>query len=355
MKQTVRFAFIAIFILSSVYILLMETRLYRSYSVTMVKNLNESMPDLGGLGIFASAASSTVQDARILMTYLGSEDELKHLDERFHLDAHYHSDALDFVDRLYSYSSREDFYRKYLSRLQLELDEVSGLLTIGFLHSDANTSKAITEQLIRDSDAKINAYNHLVANKRLSYLVKQVQRSKEELDKSISELESFQNRHNLLDPGSSAQIRVNIIANLESSLVTKRSELEAMKKFMSEKNLDVIRLKREIAEIEKTLKKIKRDMANQEGSALNTILFEYERLKNFVELNRELYKASLLQYEQTKAEISQNPKILMKITQPNLPDEYSYPQKAKSILMIFLMLSLLYGLFVLIYNIIKEH
>ena len=355
MNRTIRNSFILMFVLGSAYILLLETRLYQSSSVTMVKNLNDQMPDLGGLGIFASASSSTVQDARVLETYLSSRDELKRLDRQFHLYEHYHSDALDFADRLYSFNTREDFFKKYLSRLQLELDEVSGLLTIGFLHTDANLSKAITERLIADSEEKINEYNRLVAQKRLSYLVKQVAKSKKELDRSIQKLEKFQNTYNLLDPSLSAQNQTGIISNLQASLVEKRSKLETMKKYMSDRNLEVIRLKREIKEIEKTLKKIRRKLASGEGGAFNTILFEYERLKSFVDLNRELYKAALLQYEQSKAEISQNPKVLMKLTQPNLPDEYAYPQKAKSIFMLFLILSLVYGIIALIHNIIKEH
>jgi capsule polysaccharide export protein KpsE/RkpR len=89
------------FMLGTFYILFLETRLYQSSSVTMVKNLNDQMPDLGGLGIFASASSSTVQDARVLETYLSSRDELKRLDRQFLLYEHYHSDTLDFADRLY--------------------------------------------------------------------------------------------------------------------------------------------------------------------------------------------------------------------------------------------------------------
>jgi len=355
MIRLIRNLFILVFLLGAFYILMLETRLYQSSSVTMVKNLNDTMPDLGGLGIFASASSSTVQDARILQTYLASYDELQRLDQRFHLYEHYHSDALDFADRLYSFNSREDFFKKYLSRLQLDLDEVSGLLTIGFLHTDANLSKAITEQLIADSEEKINEYNKLVTEKRLAYLVKQVQHSKEKLDQSIKELEMFQNRYNLLDPMSNAQSQTSIISNLQAQLVSKKSELAALKKYMSEKSFDVIRLKREISEIRKTLNKIRKGLANKGESALNTVLFEYERLKNLVDFNREIYKTALMQYEQTKAEVSQNPKVLMKLTQPVIPDDYAYPQKAKTIFMLFLILTLGYGILALIHNIIREH
>ena len=347
--------FILIFFLGSIYILFIETRLYQSQSVTMVKNLNDNMPDLGGLGIFASAASSTVQDARILEAYLASPDELKRLDRRFHLYRHYHSDALDFFDRLHSFSTREDFFKKYLKRLQLDLDEVTGLLTIGFLHTDANLSKKIVTQLIADSDAQINEYNRLVAEKRLKNLIEQVSVAKKRLQESINELEKFQNSHNLLDPSSSAQTQNAIIANIESTLVQKNAQLSQMKSYMSDKSLDVIRLKREIAELKKSLKKIRRSLASGKIGSLNTVLFEYERLKSFVDMNRDFYKAALLQLEQTKAEISQNPKVLMKLTQPNLPDEYQYPQRAKSIFLLFLILGLGYGIIALVHSIIREH
>jgi len=355
MDKIVRNITLVAFFLGVIYILFIETRLYESSSATMVKNLNTSATDISGLGIFMGGVSSVSQDAMILQTYLSSYDELDSLDKKFHLYKHYHSNALDFADRLYSFNSREDFLNKYLSRLQLYLDETTGILTIGFLHTDANTSKAITEQLIKDSEVKINGYNKLVAKKRLTYLIKQVQKAKARLDKSIRDLERFQNRYNLLDPLSNAQSQTAIISKIKSELVQKVAELNSLQKYMSEKNFEVIRLKEEIREMRKTLQTIRKSLANKSKGALNTILFRYERLKSIVEFNKEVYKTALVQLEQTKAEVSQNPKVLMRITEPYIADNYEYPQKIRSIFMLFLMLSLGYGVFKLIYSIIKEH
>jgi len=355
MDKIVRNITVVAFFLGVIYILFIETRLYESSSATMVKNLNDTTTDISGLGVFMGSVSSVTQDAMILQTYLSSYDELDNLDKKFHLYKHYHSDALDFADRLYSFNSREDFLNKYLSRLQLYLDETTGILTIGFLHTDANISKAITEQLLRDSEIKINEYNKLVAKKRLAYLIKQVKKDKAKLDKSIRDLERFQNRYNLLDPLSSAQSQTALISKLKSELIQKESELNSLKKYMSEKSFEVIQLKSEIRDIKRTLASMRKSLANKGKGALNNILFRYDRLKSIVDLNKEVYKTALVQLEQTKAEVSQNPKVLMRITEPYIADDYAYPQKIRSIFMLFLMLSLGYGVFKLIYSIIKEH
>ncbi len=350
-KKTV---FFILFISLAIYILFIKSELYESSSSVVIKNLESKQSDLG-LSLFVSGTTSSMQDSKIVETYLSSFDELQKLDKIFGLKKHYSSEKVDPVDRLYSWSKKEDFLKLYRKRLQLMYDEMSGILNIGFLHTDPKTAKAIVEQLIRDANEQINIYNKTVAQKQLSFIQKQVEANKKELEESIKALEKFQNSHTLLDPTQDAQTKHSLVAALESGLIEKKAKLNELRNYMNEESFEIIRLKHEIAEIERTLKKIRQNMANPKKEALNTYIFEYERLKNLVELNKELYKQSLLQLESIKADLHKNSKTLLVLTKPYLPDGYAYPQKAKAILTLALILGLLYGIVSLIEAIIKEH
>jgi capsular polysaccharide transport system permease protein len=100
---------------------------------------------------------------------------------------------------------------------------------------------------------------------------------------------------------------------------------------------------------------LKKDLANPNKKALNAYIFEFERLKNLVEFNKELYKQSLLQLEQLKVQANQNSKMLLEVTKPFVPQGYMYPQKLKDMITLTLVLLLLYGIISLIQAIIKEH
>lgn len=125
---------------------------------------------------------------------------------------------------------------------------------------------------------------------------------------------------------------------------------------MNEKNFEVIRLKNDIKETQKTLNKMKQKLASKDNKkSLNLYIFEFDRLKSMVELNTELYKQSLLQLEQIKAEINKNSKMLLVLTKPYIPQGYKYPEKLKDIITLLLILGLLYGIISLIEAIIKDH
>ncbi len=351
MKQMI---FLTIFFISAFFTLFIQSELYLSSSSVIIKDLKGQEVSLG-LGLLSTGSSSTMQDSKVLEAYLNSYDELQKLDAKFHLLEHYRSDKVDPIDRLYSFSTKEDFLALYQSRLQILYDEISGILTIGFMHTDPKVAKAIVEQLIQDSNEKINEYNHIVAQKKLSFIEKQVKENKRALEEAIQKIKTFQNQHTLLNPQTDAETQSTIVANLEAQLVEDRTKLNELRSYMNEKSFEVIRLKHEIDEIEKTLQKIRSQLANENSSSLNTIIFEFERLKNIATFNKEVYKESLIQFEKVKAEINQNAKMLLVLTKPYEPQGYTEPNKLKALLTITLILGLLYGIISLIEAIIKEH
>jgi len=346
--------FIGIFIILSFYILFIKSELYESNSTIVIKNLSNKTANFGGFSFLIPNSSST-QDIFVIESFLSSFDELDKLDKKFHLKEHYSSDEVDIVDRLKPWNTKEDFLKLYLKRLIYIYDQTTGLVTIGFLHTDPKIAYEIVKELIRDANEQLNQYNKIIAQKQLKFIKKQVEENKKALDESIKKLEEFQNKHIILDPTQTATAQFTLLSNLEATLIEKKTKLNELSQYMNEKSFEIIRLKNEIKNLEKTIAKIKKALANPKRKALNVYIFEFERLKGMVELNKELYKQSLLQLEQLKAEINKNSKTLLEITKPYIPQGYKYPEKLKDIITIALVLLLLYGIISLIQAIIKEH
>ena len=346
--------FILLFIIGSVYILFIKSELFESSSNIIIKSLNTKAANFGGFS-FLIPNTESAQDVFLIKTYIESFDELNKLDKKFNLKKHYSSNDVDIVERLKPWNTKEDFLKLYQNRLVFIYDQQSGIVTIGFLHTNPQKSYEIVKQLIKDANEQLNYYNKLIAKKQLKFIKEEVEKNKNALEESIKKLEEFQNKHIILDPTQTAASEFALLSNLKASLIQKEAQLNEMSQYMNPKSFEIVRLKGEIKNLKRTVAKIKKSLANPKKKALNVYIFEFERLKGLVELNKDLYKQSLLQLEQLKSEVNKNSKILLEITKPTIPQSYKYPEKFKDVVTLFLILALLYGVIVLIRAIIKEH
>jgi len=290
----------------------------------------------------------------VIEKYLKSHDEFTRLDKEFNLTKHFFDD-LDPLQGSKPWYTKEDLLELYQKQLVYIYDQASGIVMLGFLHTDPKKAYEITKRLIEDANARLNEYNKLVAKKQLEYLQNQVEKNKKALEEAIRKLEEFQSKYTEIDPTQTAQSQMGLLANLEATLVERQAKLSDLRQYMSEKSFEIKRLKNEVSNLKSTIAKIKKALANPTKKSINVYIFEFERLKSLVELNKELYKQSLLQLEQLKAEISKNSKLLVLITKPYIPQGYKYPQKLKDTITWILILALLYGIISLIGAIIKEH
>jgi capsular polysaccharide transport system permease protein len=350
----IQIIFISLFIILLIYVLFLKSEIYESNSSVVIKDLSSKTTNFSGLSFLIPNSSST-QDVFVLESYLESYDELQKINKIFHLKKHYSNDEIDIVDRLMPWNTKEDFLKLYLKRLNYVYDQTTGIINIGFLHTDPKTSYAIVKQLIKDANEQLNMYNKLIAEKQLKFVKEQVENNKKALAQSIKKLENFQNKHTILDPTKTATSHFAILSNLQATLIEKRAKLNELSQYMNKNSFEIIRLKNGIINLNKTIKKIKKSLTNPNKKSLNIYIFEFERLKGMVELNKELYKQSLLQLEQLKIEVNKNSKTLLEISKPFIPEGYEYPEKFKDIITIILILLLLYGIISLIQAIIKEH
>ncbi len=351
-----RFFFSFIFILLSLYFLVIKSELYESKTALMVRDLSSSSPDASlGLAILGAGSSSQLQDSMVVEEYLMSLDMLKRLDKEFGLIAHYKSDALDFIERLADDATMEKTLKFYQSRLHIDYDETSGILYISYAHTNPKTAQEIVEFLVEEVEHELNEFNRRKAKKQLKFIEREHDIKKKQMDRSASILEEYQNKNLLLDPANEATSSTSIIANLEATLTQKKIELKTKSNYLNPDNYELSALKTEIKAIEKSLEDAKKGLTGNGDAPLNKILFKYEQLKMQLEFDTEVYKNTLLQLETIKLDTLKEAKTLSIVSKPNLPDGYTYPNKPKVFITIVIVMLLLYGIFSMLSAIIRDH
>lgn len=347
--------FLVPFIILSSYILFFKTELFSSSSSILIKDLTSSSTPSDLMSALMPTSSSNMQDSMLLEKYIKSEEMFHKIDKEFSLREHYESDALDMIERLYSFSTMKDVLSLYESRLQISYDELSSTLDIEFLHADPAMAKKILEFILIHAGETLNLYDKENGNILLDFIQDQESQNKRLLTRSIEKLLAYQNAHKTIDPSIDIEAKSSILGELEAKLVQKETEYDSLRQYMNPKSTDLKLLRGEIASLKRKSVEIKSKLAGSEKSDLNENVFDFETLKAEVEFAKERYKQTLVQLDLAMIQSTQNSKNLIVVTRPTLPDYYSQPNKIKSIITMFLLLLLTYGIFSMIHVIIKDH
>jgi capsular polysaccharide transport system permease protein len=346
----------ALFVAVTTYMLFIRTELYESHTALLVEELDSSAPAAGlGLALLGAGPSSQLQDSKVVEEYLHSTDMLIKLDKKFHLIHEFKSDQYDAIQRLGDNASFEKALNFYNTMLNTHFDEISGILHIGYAHPDPQKSKEVLEFLVTEVENQINELNRRNAKKQLEFSEQEYFKAKSKMDESSTLLESYQNKKRMLDPTAEATAMSGVITGLETTLTQKNIEYATKKGYLNEESFELQALKKEIKEIQNAIAAQKGDLSGPSDKRLNKSLFEYEKLKMQLEFDTEVYKNALVQLKTTQASVSKSAKTLSIISNPNMPDGYSYPNKPKVFLTILIVMALLYGIFGMLAAIIRDH
>ncbi|MDD5065185.1 MAG: hypothetical protein PHQ35_10575 [Phycisphaerae bacterium] len=351
----IRTFFILFFILGIFYTMVIKNELYLSTSSIIVQDMvKESSNSFGSVLLNLGGNSSQKQDSKIVETYLRSYDMLKKLDYEFGLRDYYEHNR-DPLHRLYKFSSTEYFLYLYQKDIEISYDEVSGIMTVGFPYSDREISQKIVAFLIHEAENQLNVYNHRNAGKYLAFIRSLVEENKLKVDVTIKQMEAYQNSHRVLDPQTDAQTQSSILSNLQSTLIDKKTQRDSLLKYMKETSFDVVNLSNEISQIEAQIITVKSTMTGVGVPKLNRILINFDRLKAQVDFDKNVYTESLAQLELAQIEVNKQAKTLVVLTEPNLPDTYTYPHKLLVTFNLLLIMILIYGITMQLSAIIKDH
>lgn len=354
-KQRFIWLFLVPFFVLSSYILFIKTELFNSSSTVLVKDLTPSATPSDLMSALIPSSSSNMQDSMLLEKYIKSEEMFHKLDKVFELRKHYESDALDALERLYSFSTMEDVLALYQRRVVIHYDELSSTLEIGFLHSDPAMAKKILEFILIHAGETLNVYDKQNGNILLDFIKKQESKNKILLTNAIQKLLAYQNTNKTIDPAIDIEAKSTILSELEANLVKKETEYDSLKQYMNAQSTELKMLRGEISSLKRKRQEIKAQLAGFDKSELNEDLYDFETLKAEVEFAKDRYKQTLIQLDMAELQSTQNSKNLIVVTHPTLADYYSEPNKLKSMITLFLVLLLIYGIVTMIHAIIKDH
>ena len=128
----------------------------------------------------------------------------------------------------------------------------------------------LNNHLLKNSEIFVNNINQEINKKQLEFASKEGKIAKQRVIESTKLLEAFQNDNKLIDVNSEINTSNQIIAKLESELANKKVKLAInKKKFVNQNEPEILQLKNEIFELEKSVLLERENSVSSEGKELN--------------------------------------------------------------------------------------
>lgn len=307
---------------------------------------------LGG----ASGGSLSLVDTLFVQNYIQSSDLLLKLDKRLNLRAHYSTPRWDWLYRLPPDAHREDFLTYFRNRVQVTLDETSGLITVEAQGFEPAFAQKLTQAVVEETEKVLNENAHRIARERLDFFTEELVRTGKKKASARADLLAFQTQHRLLDPLSQAAANSTLTASLQAIQAKQEADLKAAQAYLSEDSLQVRSLRSQL-DATKAQIDVERLRATGivDGAQLPALASQYQNLLSMAGFADEENKLALAAVEQARMDTVRKLKTLVVLEPPTLPDLATYPRRLVDWLTVVAVCGMIFTIVLLAMATIREH
>lgn len=339
------------------YFGLWASPMYVSETQFAVKDVVEQGAGLDIASQIFKTASSSVQNARIVETYLRSPDLFNTLDRKLKIVDHYSSSDYDIISRLTKKPTawdKESFWSR-VSEAKIDVD--SGVVTFTVRAYDPQMAQSIADATLKAGEALVNEMNERSRIDAIKLASSEVKLAQHRVTKAQKALEGFRDEHRELDPKATATGLQTLVFELETERAKVKAQLAESHSYMKADAPMVRSLEKRLAAVEAQLKAEKARIAGNEEIAkpLNAWVSQYETLTIESEFAQKQLVSAMTALEHARAMALAKSQYIVPIQQPTLPDESRYPRTWIFTLCAFFGFFFLYGMVRLIIASIREH
>lgn len=282
-------------------------------------------------------SAKIVQDTQIVTNFIHSRAILEILEKQIGVRAKFMREDTDFLARLKSDATYEEFLDYWDSMVKTSVSPSSGIITVTARAFSGNDSRAVLTAVIAASERTINQLSDRIWKDVVATSTTNLDRASAKLQEVRERMARQQNKTGVLTiEGASA-----MLSNLMTSLQKEKIELEqsyAVKLENVSKEAPQMRvLAREIQSKQAQIDDLQRQIAGPTQASeqnLANVSTELSGLQFELQLAEQQFAASVRSFEQVQFISKQQLMYLDSFLEPSLPDEALYPRRAFWILIV---------------------
>ena len=344
---------------TAIYLGLFAVDRYVSESVVVVRQEGAgiSIPTgVDALSAMFGTSMASVEDQYMLQAHILSIDMLRQLNEKLDLRRAYSAPKLDFIFRMKADATQEKFLEYYDSRVEVVVDDASGLMRIRTQGFTPEIAQAVNQEVVAISERFINESSHRLARDQMSFAEAELGNARGRMDDARHRLMAFQEKHSILDPTAQAVANTGLTAELQAMQARYEAELKGLKAYLNDDAPQVKAMQAQIAGIREQLQDEKRrGVTNVDGMSLNVMAGKYQELVAELQFASDAYRGALTALETARIESTRKLKSLVLVESPPLPEAAEYPRRTYTLTALLMGLIMLYGIGRLIVATIEDH
>ena len=344
-------------LLASIYFGLVASDVYISESRFVVRNPQRSNQTGLGALLQGTALSRSQDETYSVHDFVRSRDALRELDNQMGLRKSYEDPSIDFVNRFNTLEwwdkSFEALYRHYLHHVAIEYDTVSSITVLRVRAYTAENALRINEQLLEMGERLVNTMNLRSRRDLIQVAEMEVKAAENRAKDAAAALSLFRTDRSVFDPDRQSAIQLQGIAKLREELLNAETQLEQVRK-VSPDNPQIGSLELRVEVLRKAVSDENSRVLGREGG-LTAKSPAYDRLALEKAFSDRQLATALVALDSARNEAARKQLYLERLVQPNLPDMALEPRRLRSVLMVFALGMILWGVISLVVASVREH
>jgi capsular polysaccharide transport system permease protein len=340
-----------------IYFGLIASDVYVSESRFLVRSPQQKMES----GLFGDLLQSTgltraQDDTYSVHDFMLSRDALRQLEAKLGIRALFARNGVDPFNRFpgfFPYHSFEDFYLYYGNHVDVSYDSASSISTLTVRAFTAADARNINSALLQLSENLVNDMNVRSREDLVRFAEADVKIAADKAAAAAAALFAFRQKNAIYEPDKQAEIQLESVAKIQEDLVATEAELAQLRK-ISPTNPQISGLESRAETLRNAIATEAGKVTSSNGSYSARAQF-FERLTVDSEFADKQLGVALADLESARSDALRKELYLDRLVEPSLPDRAMEPRRLRSIVTVFLLGLIIFGVATLVIAAIREH
>jgi capsular polysaccharide transport system permease protein len=310
------------------------------------------------LGSISGISGSSSSDTDIIYDYITSQQLVAEIDADLNVSERWSPANGDFIYGYDADGTIEDLTDYWQGMVKVYYDSVTRLIEVRVLAFDPVDAQLISQRIFEKSTELVNRLNDISRADALIYAREELEQTEVRLSKARQAMTTFRATNQIIDPTSDLMAQSAVLQQLQQELVRTQIDLglisdngmnEDPRRGVLEKRIEVI--ERQIT-VERT--KLGIDDKGVPGSAMVSIVAEYESLAADLAFAESAYLAARAAYDVSEAEARRRTRYLAAHVTPSRAESSRYPERGVTLAVIGVFLLLSWSILSLIYYSVRD-
>ena len=343
--------------LAGAYYGLMASDIYISESRFVIRSSQRtSQTGLLGSLLQNTGFSRSQDDAFSVHDFIKSRDALNQLNQKFSLGKIFSDPAVDPLNRFSAIDRDDSFealHKYYQKRVTVDADSTTLISVLRVNAFTADDAIRVNEALLAMSERLVNQLSDRARADIVRYASAEVDAAEGKSRAAAIALAAYRSKNAVVDPERQSSLQLQQISKLQDELIMTNAQLTQLRTFTPE-NPQIPALRNRAESLQKAMRAELSRVAGG-GESLTNKAAAYERVAlDRAFANRQL-AAALASLELARNEALRKQLYLERIVQPNRPDVAIEPRRFRSVLVVFALGMLAWGILGLLVASVREH